>query len=225
MPGLETRRIAEKAAPQALIRIVDDDAVLRESLAFMLDAAGWRTKTYASAMDFLRQDAVSVPGCVILDVRMPGMSGLEMQLELNRRAARIPIIFLTAHGVMDMAVFAMKKGAVDFLSKPVDPERLIEAVRGALARQQLRDAGMQTPAEVVARYEGLTSREKEVCAELVRGRTNHETGKALHISERTVEGHRASAFRKLSVRTVRELADFYDALEAIHNERAPEADQ
>ena len=174
---------------EVLIRIVDDDDVLRSSLAFMLQAAGWKTQTYADAVSFLRQDALSVPGCLILDVRMPGMSGLELQLELNRRACLLPIIFLTAHGEMDMAVFAMKKGAVDFISKPVDPEKLIDAVSSALAKQQFRRAGLKTPADIVARYASLTSREREVCQELAHGKTNRETARTLHISERTVEGH------------------------------------
>ncbi len=206
---------------EVLIRIVDDDDVLRSSLAFMLQAAGWKTQTYADAVSFLRQDALSVPGCLILDVRMPGMSGLELQLELNRRACLLPIIFLTAHGEMDMAVFAMKKGAVDFISKPVDPEKLIDAVSSALAKQQFRRAGLKTPADIVARYASLTSREREVCQELARGKTNRETARTLHISERTVEGHRASSFKKLGVQTVRGLLDFLNELLQVENEKNP----
>ncbi len=206
---------------ETLIRIVDDDEVLRSSLAFMLQAAGWKTKTYEDAGSFLRQDALSVPGCLILDVRMPGMSGLELQLELNRRACLLPIIFLTAHGEMDMAVFAMKKGAVDFISKPVDPEKLIDAVSSALSKQQLRRAGMTTPADIVARYASLTSREREVCVELAHGKTNRETAKMLRISERTVEGHRASSFRKLGVHTVRELLEFFNGLTQVETEKNP----
>lgn len=206
---------------EVLIRIVDDDDVLRSSLAFMLQAAGWKTQTYAEAVSFLRQDALSVPGCLILDVRMPGMSGLELQLELNRRACLLPIIFLTAHGEMDMAVFAMKKGAVDFISKPVDPEKLIDAVSSALAKQQFRRAGLKTPADIVARYASLTSREREVCQELARGKTNRETARTLHISERTVEGHRASSFKKLGVHTVRGLLDFLNELLQVENEKNP----
>ena len=206
---------------EVLIRIVDDDDVLRSSLAFMLQAAGWKTQTYADAVSFLRQDALSVPGCLILDVRMPGMSGLELQLELNRRACLLPIIFLTAHGEMDMAVFAMKKGAVDFISKPVDPEKLIDAVSSALAKQQFRRAGLKTPADIVAGYASLTCREREVCQELARGKTNRETARTLHISERTVEGHRASSFKKLGVQTVRGLLDFLNELLQVENEKNP----
>ena len=115
----------------------------------------------------------------------------------------------------------MKKGAVDFISKPVDPEKLIDAVSSALAKQQFRRAGLKTPADIVARYASLTSREREVCQELARGKTNRETARTLHISERTVEGHRASSFKKLGVHTVRGLLDFLNELLQVENEKNP----
>lgn len=206
-------------ANNMLIRIVDDDEVLRESLAFMLNMAGWETQSYPDARAFLTQDALSVPGCLILDLRMPGMSGLELLLELNRRASTLPVVFLTAHGEMDTAVLAMKKGAVDFISKPVAPDKLVEAVQAAMAKQQFKNAGLASPAEIVAAWKALTDREREICMEVSKARTNREVARRLHISERTVEGHRASAFKKLSVKTVKDLCVVMSELSAIDEAR------
>ena len=213
--------MTEHTDASLLIRIVDDDAVLRDSLAFLLQAAGWNTQTYPDAMSFLTQDSPSVQGCLVLDIRMPKMSGIELHRELNRRGITLPIIFLTAHGEMDMAVEAMKNGAVDFISKPIEPEKLIEAIRNALSRQKLKAAGMETPADIVNRFNTLTSREQEICRELAKGKLNREVARVLHISERTVEGHRASAFKKLGVKTVGELVEFLMMLDAGTGQSAP----
>ena len=118
-----------------VVRIVDDDDGDREALAFMLESSGWKVQAYSSARDFLVNDAPSQPGCVVLDVRMPGMTGLELQEEMNRRGFRLPIIFLTAHGDVAMAVGAMQKGAVNFLLKPIDPAAFARAVSQAVQLQ------------------------------------------------------------------------------------------
>lgn len=188
-----------------LIRIVDDDDALRISLSFLLQAEGWSVASYASAKEFLARDAPSVPGCIVLDVRMPEMSGLELQQELISRGNALPIVFLTGHGTMSMSVAAMKEGAVDFVAKPIDPEAFVEAIRQAISRQQIRGFGIENRAQAVQRLQSLTSRELEVCRLLAKGLLNREAAERLGISERTVEGHRASAFRKLSVRTVKDL--------------------
>lgn len=208
-----------EAAGGALVRIVDDDAVLRDSLAFLLEAAGWESRCYADAAAFLTADAPSQAGCVILDVRMPGMSGLELQAEMNRRGYTLPIIFLTGHGDMEMAVGAMKMGAVDFISKPVDPEKFIAAVRRALAKQSLIGIGVRTPGEAVRLFGLITQREQQICRELAKGKTNREAARVFHISERTVEAHRASAMRKLNIKNVRELADLIDEVDKQNPDR------
>jgi two-component system response regulator DctR len=195
-----------------LIRLVDDDDMLRASLEFLLRAEGWDVKGYASAELFLREDAPSVPGCIVLDVRMERMSGIELQQELVRRGNLLPIVFLTGHGDMQMAVEAMKRGAVDFVAKPIDPEAFVAAIRAALRKTRLKNAGIPERSEAVARYALVTDREKETLRLLARGLLNREVASRLAISERTVEGHRASAFKKLGIRTVSDLVLFLDQL-------------
>ncbi len=195
-----------------LIRIVDDDEALRISLAFLLEAEGWDVKTFADAREFLSADSCTQPGCLVLDVRMPGMTGPELQRELIARGSVLPVVFLTGHGDMEMAVDAMKRGAVDFIAKPIDPEKFVTAIRSALQHQMRSAAGVPAGAEAVSRWNALTEREKEICSLLASGLLNRETAERLSISERTVEGHRASAFRKLSIRTVKELALLLESL-------------
>ena len=195
-----------------LIRLVDDDAVLRHSLSFLLQAEGWTVAEYESAEAFLTTDNAARAGCLVLDIRMAGMSGLELQQELMRRGSRLPIIFLTGHGTMETAVEAMKEGAVDFVAKPIDPERFVVAIRAALAKNALKALGIRTAGDAVAAYAALTDREKEVCRTLARGLLNREAAIRLSISERTVEGHRASAFKKLGIHTVADLVLFFAEL-------------
>lgn len=180
-----------------LVRIVDDDQLLRESLAFMLKQEGFDCITYGSAQEFLRSDAPSRPGCLILDVRMEKMTGLELQAELIRRGAQIPIVFYSAHGDIDMAVETMQKGAVAFVRKAAERKKLIDAVRLALAPF----SSAASPAEEVARWNTLTSREKEVATLIAQGLLNREVGSALGgISFKTVQTHRREIYRKLDVK-------------------------
>lgn len=199
-----------------VIRLVDDDAVLRHSLAFLLQAEGWDVREYDGGEAFLKEDALTDAGCLVLDLRMPGMSGLELQAELMKRGCRLPIIFLTGHGSMETAVEAMKEGAVDFVAKPIDPERFVAAIREAMAKNAVQSLGFRTSGDAAAAYETLTEREKEVCRTLARGLLNREAALRLSISERTVEGHRASAFRKLGIKTVRDLVLFFTELKKTH---------
>ena len=126
--------MTEDVKRRCLIRAVDDDPAIREALEFMLEAEGWQVRAYASGRDFLTGDAASVPGCAIIDVRMPGMSGLELQHEMISRGMRLPVIFLTGHGDIDMAVGAMRDGAVDFVQKPVDQDRILAAIGRAVSK-------------------------------------------------------------------------------------------
>ena len=200
--GLAARSVAETAAGSAdavspLLRIVDDDEDVRASLAFMLACEGWETRAFASAEAFLSGDTPSRPGCLLLDVRMPGRSGLELQAELVRRREKLPIIFLTAHGDIGMAVGAMREGAFDFIAKPVDPERLLPAVARAVeADLAARGAGVAgVPAEAAT----LTGRELEIIRLAASGVVSRAIAERLSISRRTVEHYRASALKKLGV--------------------------
>lgn len=185
----------------ALVRIVDDDDSLRDALRFVLETEGWRVADYRSANDFFRGDAPSVPGCVVMDVRMPGLTGIEAQA----------VIFLTGHGDIDMAVMALHEGAADFIQKPVDNERLL-AVIASTAFESLSGAGAVLDGETArARCAELTNRERDIARLVAEGLTNRLIGERLSIAVRTVEVHRASALRKLGVRTPEEVRAVLEA--------------
>lgn len=198
-----------------VVRIVDDDDGDREALAFMLESSGWKVQAYSSARDFLVNDAPSQPGCVVLDVRMPGMTGLELQEEMNRRGFRLPIIFLTAHGDVAMAVGAMQKGAVNFLLKPIDPAAFARAVSQAVQLQGRTQNDALAPGECIARFESLSERQQEIVSMIADGFLNREVAVKLGISERTVEGHRYNAFKLLGVKNRSELARFLSRVRKI----------
>lgn len=191
---------------QSLIRIVDDDVAVLEGLAFILEGAGWEVKTYESAQAFLIDDAPSVPGCLILDINMPGMTGLELQQEMRERGYVLPIIFLTGHGDIDVAISTIKSGAVEFLQKNGDNARLISAVSSAVALSQAGFANVDAqPFEAQVRVQKLTERERAIAEHLASGLLNRQIAERLGISARTVEAHRQSVMRKLEVKTVAEL--------------------
>ena len=198
-----------------VVRIVDDDDGDREALAFMLESSGWKVQAYSSARDFLVNDAPAQPGCVVLDVRMPGMTGLELQEEMNRRGFRLPIIFLTAHGDVAMAVGAMQKGAVNFLLKPIDPAAFARAVSQAVQLQGRIQNDALAPGECIARFESLSERQQEIVSMIADGFLNREVAVKLGISERTVEGHRYNAFKLLGVKNRSELARFLSRVRKI----------
>lgn len=195
----------------ALVRIVDDDDSLRDALRFVLETEGWRVADYRSANDFFRGDAPSVPGCVVMDVRMPGLTGIEAQAVMNERGFSLPVIFLTGHGDIDMAVMALHEGAADFIQKPVDNERLL-AVIASTAFESLSGAGAVHDGETAkARCAELTNRERDIARLVSEGLTNRLIGERLSIAVRTVEVHRASALRKLGVRTPEEVRAVLEA--------------
>jgi two-component system response regulator TtrR len=185
----------------ALIRIVDDDASVRDALVYMLEQEGFDTVAYASAEEFLVNDMPSRPGVVVLDVRMPGMSGTRLQDEMIARRIDTPIIFLTGHGDVDMAVKALRKGAYHFLQKPVDTDELVRTLRECLEKTR---RGL-TAEEVRALLELLTPRERQITRLLLEGVPNHGIAVRLNLSVRTVENHRTSVYRKLRVNSYEEL--------------------
>lgn len=189
-----------------LVRIVDDDPDQLASLEIMLSAEGWDVAFYERASDFFAEDTPSRPGCLILDVRMPEISGLEMQEELNRREYPLPILFLTGHGDVDMAVHTLKKGAKDFLLKPVDAPRLLTSVATIVQEDCDQRAMPLDSAAWKRKFRELTEREQEIVRYVASGLLNRQIAERLGISERTVHAHRLSAYRKLNVHNVADLA-------------------
>ena len=198
---------------KTLIRIVDDDDSLRDALRFVLETEGWQVADHASARDFLTSDAPSTPGCVVLDIRMPGMSGIEAQRAMQERGIDLPIIFLTGHGDVDMAVSALQEGALDFIQKPVDNERLLAVIAYAAASNLAKREGRVDKATLLERAEALTDREKEIARALADGLVNREIAERLEIAQRTVEVHRAAVMRKLGIKKPAELASIRSWLE------------
>lgn len=185
--------------------VVDDDPAFCQSLRMLLHTAGLRVEDYPSAESFLESGCAERPGCLILDVRMPGWSGLELQAHLNAKRIRMPIIFITGHGDIPMAVNAVKAGAVDFLEKPFDDEMLLDLVHHALERDAERHRRKLSRAQCDARLARLTPREREVMQLVVAGRSNKEIAIELKISHRTVEIYRARVMDKLGANSLCEL--------------------
>ena len=206
----------EAAKRETLIRIVDDDDSLRDALRFVLETEGWRVADHAGAREFLTRDAPSTPGCVVLDIRMPGMSGIEAQRAMLERGIDLPIIFLTGHGDIDMAVSALQEGALDFIQKPVDNERLLAVIAYAASANLAKRAGRVDAATLLERAALLTERELEIARALADGLVNREIAERLQIAQRTVEVHRAAVMRKLGIRKPAELA----SLRAFLNRKA-----
>ena len=191
---------------QQTVFIIDDDADVRDALALLMRSAGLSAVTFAAARDFLARLNPRDSGCLILDIRMPGMSGMELQAEMHKRRIRLPIIFLTGHGDIPMAVKAMKAGAVDFIQKPLEEHRLVVAVMNALqfdARQSPLSA-MTTP-EQADKLACLSKREMDVLHEMIKGRQNREIAEALSITIKTVEFHRANIREKLGATSLPDL--------------------
>ncbi|HJS92309.1 MAG TPA: response regulator transcription factor [Steroidobacteraceae bacterium] len=195
--------MAKKSPPTVFV--VDDDESVRGSLRFLLRSAGLESRAFGSAQEFLASYDAAQPGCLVLDVRMPGMNGLELQQELNLRGAIIPVIFITGHGDIPMAVEAMQHGAHDFLQKPFRDEDLIERVRRALAKDAKARASLEEHKAIRGRLDSLTPREREVLALMARGKPNKIMAHELGVSQRTVEIHRARVMEKSGAASLAEL--------------------
>ncbi len=201
-------------AEQPLVIIVDDDAAVREALSELILSAGFRPVSFASTRELLGTDLLDSPGCLILDVRMPGESGLQLQHHLGQNGNPKPIIFLTGHGDIPMTVQAMKAGAVDFLTKPVRDQTLLDAVTAAIER----DLALRSEASIVRKHVDrattLTPRERQVFREVALGRLNKQIAFDLGISEVTVKLHRGQVMRKMQAASVGELIRAWEALPA-----------
>lgn len=185
-----------------VIRIVDDDPGIHDAVSLVLTMAGYQVRHYFSAEEFLTADLLDTPGCAIVDIRMGGMSGLQLQDELKARGKAISLIFLSGHGTIDTAVDTMQKGAVTFLTKPVRAKQLLDGIQKALSRPDPRELALP-PLEV--RIASLSAREKDILKLVKRGLSSRVIGEYLGISSRTVEFHRAGAMKKLYCRNVNEL--------------------
>jgi len=185
-----------------LIHIVDDEDAIRRSASFMLKTSGYMVETWPSGVAFLKEARHAEHGCILLDVRMPEMDGLEVQQALNERGITMPVVVLTGHGDVSIAVRAMKAGAVDFLEKPFEKAVLLAAIETAFERLQSNDLQSDRAAEATVRLAGLTSRERDVLEGLARGLPNKTIAYDLGISPRTVEVHRANLMAKLEVRSL-----------------------
>jgi len=199
---------------EPVVHIVDDDEAVRDSLRLLLYSVGIEAITYASAADFLEHCDCARPGCLIADVRMPGMSGLDLQKELRRRDVPLPVIIITAHGDTPMAVGALKAGACDFVEKPYDDQYLIDTVRHAIDRGARLWRDHKRLAKARADYKNLTAREREVMALVVAGESSKVIAGHLGISPRTVEIHRARIMEKFNARGLADLVRMAQLLES-----------
>ena len=192
-------------AADSIVFVVDDDLSVREALASLIGSVGLRVECFASPEEFLRRRRSESPSCLVLDVRMPGVSGLDLQRELARAERPIPIIFITAHGDIPMAVRAMKAGAIEFLPKPFRDEDLLDAIRQALDRDESAKVRRAEVTGISGRQARLTARQRQIMVRIVEGKLNKQIAAELGTVEKTIKVHRAHVMQKMGVRTLAEL--------------------
>lgn len=195
-----------------LIHVVDDDLSMRTALLKLLTEVGFEVRGYSSAGEFLLQDAPDRPGCVLLDMRMPGPSGLDLQAAMRRQNLMLPVIFLTGHATVAASVTAMKAGAVDFLTKPVKREALLDALQRALAADAARRTAQEEASRLQARFASLTPRQRQVFDHIVAGKLNKQIAYELDIAERTVKREREQVMLKLDASSVADLGRLAELL-------------
>jgi FixJ family two-component response regulator len=205
-----TSRPVSQTSPTVFV--VDDDISVRESLELLIREQGFEVETFATAQEFLAHPRAIVPSCLVLDVSLPGLNGLELQKRLSAEQQDMPIIFITGYGDIPMTVQAMKAGAVEFLTKPLADHVLIQAIRSAMARSEAHLARHQEIQALKARYTKLTPREREVMGLVVVGLLNKQVADELHISEITVKAHRGCLMRKMEARSFAELVNMASRL-------------
>jgi FixJ family two-component response regulator len=197
-----------------VVFVIDDDRMIREGLQSLIRSVGLRVETFASAQDFLVAKRPDVPACLVLDVRMPGLSGLDLQVKLGEAGAQIPIIFITGHGDIPMSVRAMKDGAHEFLTKPVRGQDLLDAIQKAIASDRELRKHRQESTEIRARFDSLTPREKEVLDLVVAGLLNKQIADQLRMSELTVKTHRAHVMEKTQAESLAHLVRMSERLKS-----------
>ncbi len=197
---------------KAIVHIVDDDASLRGALEALFDSVGLGTKTYAAAHDFLGANLADRPGCIVIDIRLPDMNGLEFQSQLTQMGVRLPVVMMTGYGDIAMSVRAMKHGAVDFLPKPFQDQDMLDAVMAAIERDRQRRVADGDVSRIRRRFEKLSARERQVMLLVTAGKMNKQVAGDLGISEITVKIHRGAAMRKMEARTLADLVRMADVV-------------
>ena len=200
------------AESQPIVIVIDDDNDVRGAVADLLRSIGLQTKLFASVRDFLQWKRPDVPSCLVLDVRLPGLSGLDFQSELNKANIQLPVVFMTGHGDIPMTVRAMKGGAVDFLAKPFRDQDMIDAVQAGLDRDRARRQSQSDTSQLRSAYDSLTPREQEIMARVVDGLMNKQIAGRIGVSEVTVKFHRSTVMRKMGAKSVAELVRMTHAL-------------
>lgn len=198
---------------EPIVFVVDDDPEVREALALLFDSVGLQIRTYASAQDYLDQFDPNMPGCLVLDVRMPGISGLDLQTRLSAQNIHPPIIIITGHGDVPMAVRAVRAGAVDFIEKPFNDQALLDSVHKAIELDAGRRGEASRLADLKERYESLTPREKEVLVQVAAGKRNKVIAADMNVTQSTVEAHRAKVMEKMEAKSLSDLMRMVLALE------------
>lgn len=208
--------MSESSLTKATVFVVDDDQAMRNSLKWLIESVGVQVESFASADDFLRHYQAGRAGCLVADVRMPGMSGLDLQDYLVEHNIRIPVVIITGHGDVPMAVRAMKSGAVDFIEKPFNDEVLLDAIRRAIAFEEQQRSHELENHQIQQRLASLTPREHEVMDMVTEGRSNKEIANTLGVSAKTIEAHRARVMEKMRAGSLAELVRMALAVSGDH---------
>lgn len=203
---------SSKAVPESIVYVIDDDQPLRDALSNLFRSVGLHVEMFGSANELLEAKLAETPSCLVLDIRLPGVSGLDVQAHLIKSGIRMPIVFMTGHADIPMSVRAMKAGAVDFLTKPFRDQDMLDAVYAALATDRTRREADQSLSDLTSLYQTLTNREKEVMAYVTRGLMNKQIAGEMGLSEITVKIHRGHVMRKMAVRSVADLVRMAERL-------------